>query len=111
MRKEVEEILNEIENYIRTLLEKSRKESIGISFNLINIFAKISFGAYLYDLADNVGKMEELIKIKGIDIGDPELSLLLARYWLFKWGKNKDESSLIKTQNYFERAAEVYEML
>ncbi|MHA1398030.1 MAG: hypothetical protein ACTSSF_10070 [Candidatus Heimdallarchaeaceae archaeon] len=111
VRKEVEEILNEIENYIRTLLEKSRKESIGISFNLINIFAKISFGAYLYDLADNVGKMEELIKIKGIDIGDPELSLLLARYWLFKWGKNKDESSLIKTQNYFERAAEVYEML
>ena len=108
---EVQEILSEIYRYVSELLLKSKKEDTGISFNLINIYAKISVGAYLYDLVDEVEKMEVLIKTQGIDLGDPELSLLLARYWLFKWGVEKKEEHLLQSQSYFERAAEVFEML
>ena len=108
---EVEEILNEIEGYVKSLLSRSRKEELGISFNLINIYAKISLGAYIFDLKDDVSTMEEIIKTQRIDVGDPELSLLLARYWLIKWSVEENFEHLQLSQNYFERAAEVYQML
>ena len=111
IRLEVQEILREIYKYVSELLLKSKKEDLGISFNLINIYAKVAFGAYVYDLVDDVEKMEVLIKTQGIDIGDPELALLLARYWLFKWGEENKEEYLKLSQNYYERAAEVYQML
>ncbi len=107
----VEEILSEIEGYVTDILGRSRREEIGISFNLIGIYAKISFGAYVYDLVDDVGIMEEIIKTQRIDIGDPELSLLLARYWLIRWAEEDDSEYLRLSQNYYERAAEVYLML
>jgi hypothetical protein len=111
IRLEVQEILREIYKYVSELLIKSKKEDLGISFNLINIYAKVAFGAYVYDLADDADKMEVLIKTQGIDIGDPELSLLLARYWLFRWGEEKKDEYLRLSHNYYERAAEVFQML
>ena len=108
---EVDEILSEIEGYINTLIQLSRREDIGICFNLINIYAKITFGSYVYDLADNLELMEELVKTQSIDIGDPELSLLLARYWLFRWSEKQDDKFLKLSQNYYERSAEVFQML
>jgi len=111
IRLEVQEILREIYKYVTELIMKAKKEDLGISFNLINLYAKVSFGAYVYDLADDVEKMEVLIKTQGIDKGDPELSLLLARYWLFRWGEEKKDEYLKLSQNYYERAAEVFQML
>ena len=111
VRFEVDEILREIEIYVKDLLLKSRREDMGISFNLIGIYAKIAFGAYVYDLVDDVHTMEEIIKTQGIDIGDPELSLLLARYWLFRWSEEQDDSFLQSSQNYFDRAAEAFLLL
>ena len=108
---EVDEILGEIERYVKDLLLKSRREDMGISFNLIGVYAKIAFGAYVYDLVDDVQTMEEIIKTQSIDIGDPELSLLLARYWLFKWSEEQDDSFLQTSQNYFDRAAEAFLLL
>jgi hypothetical protein len=108
---EIEEILSEIEGYVKDLLSRSRREELGISFNLISIYAKISLGAYIYDLVDDVSTMEEIIKTQRIDVGDPELSLLLARYWLIRWSEDGDEDSLKSSQSYFDRAAEVYQML
>ena len=108
---EVDEILGEIERYVKDLLLKSRREDMGISFNLIGVYAKIAFGAYVYDLVDDVQTMEEIIKTQSIDIGDPELSLLLARYWLFRWSEEQDESFLQTSQNYFDRAAEAFLLL
>jgi len=108
---EVDEILSEIEGYVTSLIEQSRREDIGIFYNLINIYAKITFGSYVYDLANNLEKMEELIKTHGIDIGDPELSLLLARYWLFRWSEKQETEFLNLSQNYYERSAEVFQLL
>ena len=108
---EVDEILLEIGEYVSELLNQSRKEDLGISFNLIGIYAKITFGAYIYDIEVDTEKMEKVIKTQGIDKGDPELSLLLGRYWLFKWAKEKKSEYLMYSQNYFDRAAEVYLLL
>ncbi len=111
MKFEVEEILREIEGYVKEILSKSKREDLGISFNLIGIYAKIAFGAYVYDLVDNVHTMEEIIKTQNIDIGDPELSLLLARYWLFRWSEEQNNDFLKFAQNYFDRAAEAFLLL
>ncbi len=108
---EIEEILSEIEVHVQDLLSRSRREELGISFNLIGIYAKVSLGAYIYDLVDEVSTMEEIIKTQRIDVGDPELSLLLARYWLIRWSEENDEEYLSLSQSYFDRAAEVYQML
>ena len=108
---EVGEILEEIEGFVNALLTRSRREELGISFNLIGIYAKIAFGAYVYDLVDDTTKMEKIIKTKGIDKGDPELSLLLARYWLFRWSEEPIPEFLEISKDYFDRAAEVYLML
>ncbi|OLS30246.1 MAG: hypothetical protein HeimAB125_19850 [Candidatus Heimdallarchaeota archaeon AB_125] len=108
---EIEEILREIEGYVNDLLSRSKREELGISFNLISIYAKISLGAYIYDLVDDVSTMEEIIKTQRIDVGDPELSLLLARYWLIRWSEEDNDEYLQQSQNYFDRAAEVYQML
>ncbi len=108
---EVEEILREIEDFVNELLSRSRREELGISFNLIGIYAKIAFGAFVYDLVTDTTKMEKIIKTQGIDKGDPELSLLLARFWLFRWAEGEDPEYLANSKNYFDRAAEVYLML
>jgi len=108
---EVGEILKEIEGFVHKLLSRSRREELGISFNLIGIYAKVAFGAYVYDLVDDTKTMERIIKTQGIDKGDPELSLLLARYWLFRWAEIQDPEYLSLSKDYFDRAAEVYLML
>ncbi|MCE7749710.1 MAG: hypothetical protein GPJ51_15095 [Candidatus Heimdallarchaeota archaeon] len=111
IKTDVEEILEEIEGFVKELLSRSRKEELGISFNLIGIYARIAFGAYVYDLVDDTKTMEQIIKTQGIDKGDPELSLLLARYWLVRWSEEKNSEYLSYSQDYFDRAAEVYLML
>ncbi|MHA1200572.1 MAG: hypothetical protein ACTSQF_14740, partial [Candidatus Heimdallarchaeaceae archaeon] len=84
---------------------------LGISFNLFGIYSKIAYGAYVYDLVDDTKKMEQIIKTQGIDKGDPELSLLLAQYWLFRWAEDGEKEYLALSQDYFDRTAEVYLML
>ncbi|MCE7746784.1 MAG: hypothetical protein GPJ51_00175 [Candidatus Heimdallarchaeota archaeon] len=111
MKFEVEEILQEIEDFVNELLSRSRREELGISFNLIGIYSKIAYGAYVYNLVDDTKKMEQIIKTQGIDKGDPELSLLLAQYWLFRWAEDEEKEHLALSQDYFDRTAEVYLML
>ncbi len=109
---QIAEILNEIENFIEKLQkEENTNNHVGISSNIINIYCKIAFGAYIYDLIDNTNKMEELIKIRRIDVADPELSLLLGHYWLAKWAKEDNNKYLSRAESYFIRAAELYGIL
>ena len=111
MKFEIEEILSEIEGFVTELLNRSKREELGISFNLIGIYARIAFGAYVYELGGDITKLEKIIKTHGIDKGDPELSLLLARYWLFRWSDEGNSEFLSYSKDYFDRAAEVYLML
>lgn len=108
---EVHEILREIEEYLKILLSVSRRQDIGIIYNMINIYTKIAFGAYVYGLASNLQTMEEIIKTSNIDVGDPELSLLLGEYWLCRWAESQVDDHLDIAVGYFERAAEVYQLL
>ncbi len=111
IKHEVHEILREIEEYLKILLQLSRRQDLGISYNMINIYTKIAFGAYVYGLANNLKTMEEIIKTSNIDICDPELSLLLGEYWLSRWTENQIVEYLDASISYFERASEVYQML
>ena len=111
IKSEVHEILREIEVYLKKLLVLSRREDIGISYNMINIFTKIAFGAYVYGIASNLQTMEQIIKTSNIDIGDPELSLLLGEYWLCRWAEDQQKEFFTNARSYFARAAEVYQML
>ncbi|MBY9001792.1 MAG: hypothetical protein KGD64_12815 [Candidatus Heimdallarchaeota archaeon] len=111
IKHEVHEILREIEEYLKILLHLSKRQDIGISYNMINIYTKIAYGAYVYGLANNLQTMEEIIKTSNIDVGDPELSLLLGEYWLCRWTENQIEEYLDTAISYFERASEVYQML
>jgi len=111
IKHEVHEILHEIEEYLRIILGASRSQDIGISYNMISIYTKIAFGAYVYGLANNLQTMEEIIKTSNIDVGDPELSLLLGEYWLCRWTENQSEEYINTAIGYFERAAEVYQIL
>ncbi|MHA1305638.1 MAG: hypothetical protein ACTSPI_18200, partial [Candidatus Heimdallarchaeaceae archaeon] len=65
---QVEEILNEIYGFISEIQETNKEEYIGVSSNLINIYSKIVFGAYVYDLVDEAQQMEELTKTRRLDI-------------------------------------------
>lgn len=111
LKHEIEEILHEIKVYVDELLSGGDQSSIGIYSELISKFSKISFAGYIYGLIDNVEEMEELIKVRRLDLGDPKLSLILARYWLLKWYKIGGEKKLKRSIAYYERAGETYEIL
>ncbi len=111
LKYEIEEILHEIKFYVDELLNKGDHSSIGIYSELISKFSKISFAGYIYGLIDNVEEMEELIKVRRLDLGDPKLSLIVGRYWLLKWYKVGGEKKLKRSIAYYERAGETYEIL
>ncbi|MHA1115299.1 MAG: hypothetical protein ACTSRR_05470 [Candidatus Heimdallarchaeaceae archaeon] len=110
---QVDEILNEIWEYISEIQTKGDDSIIGVSSNMINTYAKVSYGAYIYEIRENIEQMEQIIKTRRLDISDPELSLMLGHYWLMKWGENSENNRkyLELAESYFTRAAEIYQIL
>ncbi len=107
---EINEILREIEVYTIKLLENQQTSDLGISANLISIYAKIAFGAYVYGLFEEIPKMETLTRIRRLDMSDPDLPLLIGKYWLMKWATEEKKEFLQLAKNYYERAAEIFDI-
>ena len=110
-KSEVEESLRELKAYINQLSAEKGYAEIAITGNMISTYAKIAYGALVYKLLSEERHLEELTSIRNLRISDPELSLLLAHYWLFLWNKTDDISHLENAEILFERAAETFLML
>lgn len=111
IRNEIKEGLRELRIYIEQLSSAKGYAEIAITGHMISTYAKIAYGASVYKLIDEEEHLEELTAIRNLRVSDPELSLLLAHYWLFVWSKSQDDNDLEKAELLLERAAETFLML